>query len=64
MRLRVPRASLVLGYEVAQHTLTTVKSIRMKLKTSGHVLQASFLGNCDLVVQGLHRFDGISPNTY
>jgi len=63
-RLRVPRASLVLGYEVAQHTLTTVKSIRMKLKTLGRVLQASFLGNCDLVVQGLHRLDGISPNTY
>lgn len=54
--------SLALGYEVGQSIFTSVKSIRMHMKILGRVLQASFIGNHKLDVQGLHGLGDISRN--
>lgn len=54
--------SLALGYEVAQCIFTSATSLRIHTKILGHVLQASFIGNHELDLQGLHGLGDISHN--
>lgn len=54
--------SLALGSEVAQCIFSPVKPIRKHMKILSHVLQASFIGNHEPDVQGLHGLGDISCN--